>query len=71
MFKKLSTIAFAMVLGIFSVKADEGMWLPLLLSENEAEMQKIGLQLTANDIYNINNSSLKDAVVSLEIQRHP
>lgn len=65
MFKKLCTIAFAMVLGIFSVKADEGMWLPLLLSENEAEMQKLGLQLTANDIYNINNSSLKDAVVSL------
>ena len=50
---------------VFSVKADEGMWLPLLLSENEAEMQKLGLQLTANDIYNINNSSLKDAVVSL------
>ena len=54
-----------MVLGIFTVKADEGMWLPLLLSENEAEMQQLGLQLTANDIYNINNSSLKDAVVSL------
>ena len=65
MFKKLCTIAFAMVLGIFSVKADEVMWIPLLLSENEAEMQKLGLQLTADDIYNINNSSLKDAVVSL------
>ena len=65
MFKKFSAVALAMVLGIFTAKADEGMWLPLLLSDNEAEMQELGLQLTAEDIYNINSSSLKDAVVSL------
>ena len=41
------------------------MWLPLLLSNNEAEMQELGLKLTAEDLYSINNSSLKDAVVSL------
>ncbi|MBN2519795.1 MAG: S46 family peptidase [Bacteroidales bacterium] len=46
------------------VYADEGMWLPNLLSEiNIEEMQKRGLKLTAEDIYSINNSSLKDAVV--------
>ena len=41
------------------------MWLPLLLQDNEADMQALGLQLTAADLYDINNSSLKDAVVSL------
>lgn len=65
MFTRFNAIALAMVLGFFTAKADEGMWLPLLLSENEAEMQKLGLQLTAEDIYNINSSSLKDGVVSL------
>ncbi|TXK26570.1 S46 family peptidase [Pontibacter qinzhouensis] len=43
----------------------EGMWLPLLLKQlNEAEMQQKGFKLTAEDIYSINRSSLKDAVVS-------
>lgn len=55
----------AMTLTFSSVKADEGMWLPLLLQDNEADMQALGLQLTAADIYDVNNSSLKDAVVSL------
>ena len=61
MFKKISAVTLVMVLGFFTVKADEGMWLPLLLSDNEAEMQELGLQLTAEDIYSINKSSLKDA----------
>lgn len=44
--------------------ATEGMWIPLLLkSLNEADMQAMGLKLTADDIYSINHSSLKDAVV--------
>ncbi|MBL6663235.1 MAG: S46 family peptidase [Flavobacteriales bacterium] len=65
MFKKLFTTTMALCLALLSVKADEGMWLPLLLQDNEADMQNLGLQLTAQDIYDINNSSLKDAVVSL------
>jgi hypothetical protein len=44
---------------------DEGMWLPFIISQNMAEMQRLGLRLTADQIYNINNGSLKDAVVSL------
>lgn len=49
---------------LFSVKADEGMWLPLLLKQlNEPDMQKNGLKLSAEDIYSINKSSLKDAIV--------
>ncbi|MEJ8801808.1 S46 family peptidase [Pontibacter sp. H249] len=44
---------------------DEGMWLPMLLKQlNEAEMQNKGMKLTAEDIYSINQSSLKDAIVS-------
>ncbi|MGB2457632.1 MAG: S46 family peptidase, partial [Flavobacteriales bacterium] len=65
MFKKLFTTTMALCFALLSVKADEGMWLPLLLQDNEADMQAVGLQLTAQDIYDINNSSLKDAVVSL------
>ena len=46
--------------------ADEGMWLPhLLKSLNENEMQSKGLKITAEDIYSVNKSSLKDAIVAL------
>lgn len=46
------------------LQAKEGMWIPMLLNQNIEEMQAMGLQLTAEDIYSINNSSLKDAIVS-------
>ena len=40
------------------------MWLPLFLkSLNEAEMQELGMKLSAEDIYNVNKGSLKDAIV--------
>jgi hypothetical protein len=46
--------------------ADEGMWLPMHIARlNQTDMQKMGLQLTAEEIYSINQSSLKDAVVNL------
>jgi hypothetical protein len=45
---------------------DEGMWLPLLLKRlNYVDMQKMGLHLTAEELYSINNNSLKDAIVGL------
>jgi len=47
--------------------ADEGMWLPSLVYKlNIGDMKKMGLELSAEDIYSINNSSLKDAVVALD-----
>lgn len=47
-----------------ALTAGEGMWLPLLLeSLNEDEMHTMGLKLTAEDIYSVNKSSLKDAIV--------
>jgi hypothetical protein len=48
-----------------SVKADEGMWLPLHIARlNIGDMQKAGCKLTADQLYSVNNSSLKDAIVS-------
>lgn len=45
--------------------ADEGMWIPSLLNElNIADMQAKGLKLSAEDIYSINKSSIKDAIIS-------
>ncbi|RLD85715.1 MAG: serine protease, partial [Bacteroidetes bacterium] len=47
-----------------SLFAGEGMWIPMLLQQlNEKEMQEMGLNITADDIYSINHSSLKDAIV--------
>lgn len=47
-------------------KADEGMWIPMLLKKyNIEDMQKKGFRLTAEDIYDINRASLKDAVIGL------
>ena len=49
---------------VFQVSAQQGgMWIPSLLEGmNETEMQSLGSKLTAQDIYDVNNSSLKDAI---------
>ncbi len=48
----------------FKVKADEGMWFLMFIERlNHRDMQKQGLQLTSEEIYSINNNSLKDAIV--------
>ena len=60
--KTIITILTTMLLGTI-VRADEGMWIPALLQRNEAEMQAMGMKITADDIYSINHSSMKDAVV--------
>jgi len=65
--KKLNLILLFTVFIFGSAVADEGMWLPSLIHKlNIADMQKAGLELSAEDIYSINNSSLKDAVVALD-----
>ncbi len=57
-------LMLAVMLSSIAVKADEGMWLlPYLQKVNYAEMKKMGLKLTAEQIYNANGSSLKDAIV--------
>ena len=63
--KRLGTIFLGIFLMISPLlRADEGMWLlPLLEKLNIGTMTKMGLKLTAEDIYSLNHSSLKDAVV--------
>ena len=53
----------AMAAVTISALADEGMWIPMLLGRNEADMQKAGMRITAKDIYDINNACLKDAIL--------
>ena len=51
---------------------DEGMWLPILMDMmNYSDMQKMGLKLTKEQIYSINKSSIKDAVVGLGNSESP
>lgn len=63
--KKLSfLLVVSLLLSIMPAKADEGMWLlPLLEKLNAKKMQELGCKLTPEEIYSINNSSLKDAIV--------
>ena len=57
-------LLFFVLLFSLNLHADEGMWVPLLLDKYTIkDMQDEGLSLSADDIYSINNSSLKDAVV--------
>ncbi len=63
--KKLAILFMVFAIGFAgTIKADEGMWLlPLISKLNMNKMNEMGLKLSADDIYSINNSSLKDAVV--------
>jgi hypothetical protein len=69
LFKSIQTTwrksVFLVILSLHTVfaNADEGMWMPLLISQNYDAMQRMGLKLTAEDIYSINKSSMKDAIV--------
>ena len=57
---------FFISINFLFVKADEGMWLPMLLGEaTYKNMVECGIKLTPEQIYNANNSSLKDAIVAL------
>jgi len=65
--KSLKSIAFLVLFSTltFFCRADEGMWLPQLLQQlNEKQMKALGMKISASDIYSINKSSLKDAIVS-------
>ncbi|MBO4574576.1 MAG: S46 family peptidase [Bacteroidales bacterium] len=57
-------LAIALIVSTLCVKADEGMWLPYSLSNKSLyEMQQLGCKLTAEQIFNLNQPSLKDAIV--------
>jgi len=57
-------ISFVLVVSLLKASADEGMWLPMLLGEQVyADMVKRGLKLTKEQLYSVNKSSLKDAII--------
>lgn len=68
----MKKLFFSLIVFIFTGSSyagnlpDEGMWLPMFVERlNHTDMQKLGLKLSAKEIYDINNSSLKDAIVNL------
>ena len=61
--KKL-VLAITLIISVIYAKAEEGMWLPYSLSDKSLyEMQQMGCKLTAEQIFNLNQPSLKDAIV--------
>ena len=66
MTKKITSVLIGFLLTFsFSLKADEGMWLLTMLNKmNMDRMHEMGLKLSKEDIYSINQSSIKDAVVN-------
>ena len=64
-YMRKTTILALLLLSLAGVRlrADEGMWLPVLIGERIADMQSKGCRLSAEDIYSVNQACLKDAVV--------
>ncbi|HEY0669101.1 MAG TPA: S46 family peptidase [Sphingobacteriaceae bacterium] len=63
--KILSIFLLALILFTGGMaRADEGMWLPMLIGKNYEQMKKQGFKLTPEDLYSVNKASIKDAIVS-------
>ncbi len=61
--KKISVL-LALIIGFTSTSyAQGGMWLPMLLKDNQEDMQSKGLKLSYEDIYSVDKPSVKDAVM--------
>jgi hypothetical protein len=64
MYMKKLFVSVVLSITLLRASADEGMWLPMLLGEQVySDMVKRGLKLTKDQLYSINKSSIKDAVV--------
>jgi len=61
--KRLLFLVALILAGVYQVRADEGMWLPSEILKKIKDIQSQGFKLSAEDIYSVNKSSLKDAVV--------
>ncbi|HYK76829.1 MAG TPA: S46 family peptidase [Daejeonella sp.] len=66
--KKIKMIAICLLALVLATgnlaKADEGMWLPMLIGKNYEQMKKEGFKLSPEDLYSVNKASIKDAIVS-------
>ena len=63
--KKIKLLSLMLLLlPLTPVRADEGMWLlPLLEKMNSGRMTELGFEITPQEIYDLNNTTLKDAIV--------
>ncbi len=62
--RRLSIYLLVCLFFINQLSAKEGMWIPLFLEKyNIEEMQEMGFKLSARDVYDVNNASMKDAIV--------
>jgi len=60
---KKITISFFIIISFFGLRAEEGMIIPSVVKAFESDMQAMGMKLTAEDLYSINNASIKDAII--------
>lgn len=61
---KIRILILLISFSLGSLKAKEGIWIPYLLGQlNQAEMMEMGMEITADQIYSVNHSSIKDAIV--------
>ena len=61
--KRISLALVCMMFSFFQVSAEEGMLIPSLIKAFEDDMQAMGMKLSAEDIYSVNKSSMKDAIM--------
>ena len=63
--KKITLLTLFIALIFSQIRADEGMWLLSTIGKNYNQMKAQGFKLTPEDIYNVNKSCIKDAIVGL------
>ena len=61
--KRISLLLLLVISTFFRASAEEGMIIPSLIKAFENDMQAMGMKLSAEDIYSVNSSSIKDAVL--------
>ncbi len=59
---RIIKLTFVLFFFVQSLLAQEGMWMPNFLSQNEADMQAMGMKITAEQLYSANHSGIKDAI---------
>ena len=60
--KHINKLIFVLLLITQFTFAQEGMWMPNKLAQNEADMKEMGMQMSIDEIYNLQESSIKDAI---------
>lgn len=59
---RIFKLTFVLIFFVQTIFAQEGMWMPNFLSQNEADMQAMGMKITAEQLYSANHSGIKDAI---------